>query len=64
MAVKLTEFEIPHLSRGRNTVGWITVAPITVNRTEAGAKKWHDAFFLQYGIKPPDLLHHCHGIRR
>ena len=35
--------------------------PSTVNGTELGSQEWRDAFFLRYGLEPPDLPKYYDG---
>ena len=49
------------MRRGAKTGAWITVLPSTVNEIELGDQEWRDAFFLRYGLDPPDLPTHCNG---
>ena len=47
--------------RAEKTGAWLTVLPPTVNGTELGAQEWRDAFFLRYGMEPPDLPKYYDG---
>ena len=49
------------MQRAAKTRSWITVLPSTVNGTELGAQEWRDAFFLRYGLEPPDLPKYYDG---
>ena len=49
------------MQRAAKTGAWLTVLRSTVNGTELGAKEWHDALFLRYGLDPQDLPTHCDG---
>ena len=49
------------MQRAAKTGAWLAVLPSTVNGMELGGQEWRDAFFLQYGLEPPDLLSHCDG---
>ena len=51
------------MRRAEKTGAWITVLPPTVNGTELGAQEWRDAFFLRYGLDPPDLPKYCDGCQ-
>ena len=49
------------MRQATKTRDWLTVQPSKLNVTELGAQEWRDAFFLQYGLKPPDLPKYCDG---
>ena len=51
------------MQRAANTGAWFTVLPSTVNGTELEVQKWRDAFFLRYGLDPPDLPKYCDGYQ-
>ena len=48
-------FHARRMQQAAKTGAWLTVLPSTVNRTELGAQEWRDAFFMRYGLEPPDL---------
>jgi hypothetical protein len=47
--------------RGKDTGGWLSVLPSTVNGTELSAQEFRDSVLLRYARSPPDLPSQCDG---